>query len=89
MHSSRAACALPDDKEDKVQQQRRNSLRRIARWVTGLIGHADLTPSDSAIALVLAATLQRQCRKCTPAPRLAPCALLLSELGATGKRRLI
>ena len=51
------------DKQDKVQQQRRNSLRRIARWVTGLLGHADLTPSDTAIALVLTATLQRQCRR--------------------------
>ncbi|KAK9827307.1 hypothetical protein WJX81_002709 [Elliptochloris bilobata] len=55
--------AAPSDKEDTVQQQRRNSLRRIARWVTGLLGHADLTPSDTAIALVLTATLQRQCRR--------------------------
>jgi hypothetical protein len=46
-----------------MHAQRRNSLRRIARWVTGLLGHADLTPSDSAIALVLTATLQRQCRR--------------------------
>ena len=72
-----------------MQQQRRNSLRRIARWVTGLIGHADLTPSDSAIALVLAATLQRQCRKCAPASRMAPCALLRSKIGATDKWRPI
>ena len=49
-----------------MQQQRRNSLRRIARWVTGLLGHADLTPSDTAIALVLTATLQRQCRRRAP-----------------------
>ena len=46
-----------------MHQQRRNSLRRIARWVTGLLGRADLTPSDTAIALVLTATLQRQCRR--------------------------
>ena len=59
-HSLHAAAG---DKQDKVQQQRRNSLRRIARWVTGLLGHADLTPSDTAIALVLTATLQRQCRR--------------------------
>ena len=44
-------------------EQRRRSLRRIAKWVTRLLGTADLTPSDSAVALVLVATLQRQARK--------------------------
>ncbi len=44
-------------------EQRRRSQRRIAKWVTRLLGTADLTPSDSAVALVLVATLQRQARK--------------------------
>ncbi|BDA50748.1 probable Sn1-specific diacylglycerol lipase alpha at N-terminal half [Coccomyxa sp. Obi] len=44
-------------------EKRQRSLRRIARWVTRLLGHADLTPSDTALALVLVATLQRQARR--------------------------
>ena len=43
---------------------RQKSLRRIARWVTRLIGHVDLTPSDVTLALVLVATLQRRRRRC-------------------------
>lgn len=49
--------------EQAEDEQRRRSLRRIAKWVTRLLGTADLTPSDSAVALVLVATLQRQARK--------------------------
>lgn len=45
-------------------EKRQRSLRRIARWVTRLLGRADLTPSDTALALVLVATLQRQARRC-------------------------
>ena len=44
-------------------EQRGRSLRKIAKWVTRLLGTADLTPSDSALALVLVATLQRQARR--------------------------
>lgn len=44
-------------------EQRGRSLRKIAKWVTRLLGTADLTPSDSAVALVLVATLQRQARR--------------------------
>ena len=52
-----------------LQLERRNarSVRRIARWVTGLLGPLDLTPSDSALALVLVAALQRKRRRCLPA----------------------
>ena len=49
--------------EQAEDEQRRRSLRRIAKWVTRLLGTADLTPSDSAVALVLIATLQRKARK--------------------------
>ncbi len=42
---------------------RQTSLRRIARWVTQLVGHVDLTPSDIVLALILTATLQRKRRR--------------------------
>ena len=42
---------------------RQTSLRRIARWVTQLVGHVDLTPSDVVLALTLVATLQRKRRR--------------------------
>ena len=50
-----------------VQIEARNakSVRRIAKWVTGLMEPLDLTPSDSAMALVLVAALQRKRRRCS------------------------
>ncbi|KAL3145874.1 hypothetical protein ABBQ38_015244 [Trebouxia sp. C0009 RCD-2024] len=44
-------------------ETRQTSLRRIARWVTQLVGHVDLTPSDIVLALILTATLQRRRRR--------------------------
>ncbi|KAL0046812.1 hypothetical protein WJX82_010501 [Trebouxia sp. C0006] len=44
-------------------ETRQTSLRRIARWVTQLVGHVDLTPSDIVLALILTATLQRKRRR--------------------------
>jgi len=49
--------------QDKASEEYHNSLRRIARWVNKVIGKLDLTPSDSALALVLVATLQRRARR--------------------------
>ena len=56
-----------------LQMEARNakSVRRIAKWVTGLMEPLDLTPSDSAVALVLVAALQRKRRRC-PAPACMP-----------------
>ena len=53
-------------------EKRRRTLRRIARWVTRLLGRADLTPSDTALALMLVAALQRAARRCA-APHLSSC----------------
>eukprot|EP00891_Asterochloris_glomerata_P004386 jgi/Astpho2/4386/Aster-x0628 len=54
---------LCQGKVSAMEPQRQKSLRRIARWVTRLIGHVDLTPSDVTLALVLVATLQRRRRR--------------------------
>lgn len=58
--------------QEKSTGEYQNSLRRIARWVTKIIGKLDLTPSDSALALVLVATLQRKARRCALLPLLTP-----------------
>ncbi|EIE20387.1 alpha/beta-hydrolase [Coccomyxa subellipsoidea C-169] len=50
-------------REPAADEERQRSLRRIARWVTRLLGRADLTPSDTALSLILVATLQRQARR--------------------------
>ena len=55
------ACSGKQPPEE--DERRRRTLRRISRWVTGLIGHADLTPSDAAMAMILVATLQRRARR--------------------------
>ena len=49
--------------QEKASKEYQSSLRRIARWVSKVIGKLDLTPSDSALALVLVATLQRKFRR--------------------------
>ncbi len=49
--------------QEQATTEYQNSIRRIARWVNKVIGKLDLTPSDSALALVLVATLQRKARR--------------------------
>ena len=49
--------------QEQASREYQNSIRRIARWVNKVIGKLDLTPSDSALALVLVATLQRKARR--------------------------
>ena len=49
--------------QEQASKEYQNSIRRIARWVNKVIGKLDLTPSDSALALVLVATLQRRARR--------------------------
>ena len=38
-------------------------LTSVAQWMSGLFGHADLTPSDLVAALVLTAAAQQQRRR--------------------------
>lgn len=47
----------------QASREYQNSLRKIARWVHKVVGKLDLTPSDSALALVLVAALQRKARR--------------------------
>lgn len=59
------------DTQEQASTEYQNSIRKIARWVNKLIGKLDLTPSDSALALLLVATLQRKARRQALSPLLA------------------
>ena len=65
MRSIRRPGAAPEQAllDSLLGHGRSAPLTSVAQWMSGLFGHADLTPSDLVAALVLTAAAQQQRRR--------------------------